>query len=342
MLFYIILLFVILLLTKPFLVGKFNKSGYFIASFILFSVAAFRFDIGWDYPSYYNMLDKVILAGLIRFEPLSLALSFLAIYLNWPFLFFILSSCIIYPLTFYSFRKFSVSPALSLIIYLGLFYLISCSIVRQALAISICLYAYQYLINNSFKKYFICIILASLFHYSAAISLIIYPIYRLGNIKLIVVLTLCMLFFRSILLLVLSNYGLYTDYLDNLNDIAGGGITRFFYWFLFLSFFLCIKRNGYDLEERRLLSIIMVGLMCPFIFGTSMGERLGYYFLLYYCYLIPLLLRNKMFYKRCGYIFIFSLYFLVTIYYTSNIPGQKSVYIPYRTIFNSENVDFRE
>lgn len=331
-----------LVLTNPFSANKSNKIGFLFVSCLLTGVAAFRFDIGWDYVSYYNILDNVILAGLIRFEPFSLALCLPAIWLDNPFFFFISTSCIIYPLTFYSFRKLSVSPALSLIIYLGLFYLVSCSIVRQALAVSICLYAYKYLQSSSFKKYCFCILLATLFHYSAAVSLIIYPIYRKGNFKFIVVLLFAVFLLKNVLFWILSQYGLYTDYLDKLNEIAGGGFTRFFNWFVFISFFLCIKKDKYDLQEKRLLSIVIVGLMCPFMFGTNLGERLGYYFILYYCYLIPILLQNKMYYKRCGYVFLFISYFLVTIYYTSNIPGQKSVYVPYKTIFQVTNVTFRE
>lgn len=342
MLFYCVLLFFVLLFTN--FLGRKNNNGwgYKIAASLLAIVAIVRFDVGWDYPNYYNIIDNVLVAGLSQWEPLSLGLALLAIYTNNTFLFFILSGCIIYPLAFYAFKKNSVMPSLSLIIYVGLFYLISCSIIRQAIAVSICLYAYKYIKAKSFFRYFLLVVLATLFHYSAFISLVIYPIYHHGKFKLVLALSIVMVFLRTFLFMILESYGLYADYLSRLNDISGGAITRLFYILLFLSFFIIIKYRKYTTEEKRFLSIILVGLFCPFLFGSGMGERIGYYFIIYYCYLIPILLEGKKRYKRGIYVSIFSLYFLLMIFYTSHIPGQKAAYTPYRTIFNITHVQFRQ
>lgn len=342
MFFYCILLFFVLLSTN--LLGKKvnNGWGYIAATLILAIVAIVRFNVGWDYPNYYNMIDNIIIAGLSKWEPLSLALALIAIYTDNTILFFIMSGCIIYPLAFYAFKKNSAIPAVSLIVYVGLFYLISCSIIRQAMAVSICLYAYKYIKDKSFSKYFFLIMLAALFHYSAFISLVIYPIYHYGKFKFILILSITALCFRTLLFMILENYGLYTNYLSRLNDISGGSITRLFYIMLFLSFFIFIKYRGYTIEEKRLFAIVLAGLFCPFLFGSGMGERIGYYFIIYYCYLIPILLKGKRIHKKNIYVSIFSLYFLMMIFYTSHIPGQRSAYTPYRTIFNVARTEFRQ
>ena len=198
-----------------------NGFGYILASCILLIIAVIRFDVGWDYRSYYTILDEKILAGYIRFEPLCLLLSLIAMHFEMPELFFILSSIIIYTTTFIAFKKFSVSPSLSLIVYLGLFYLISLSIIRQALAISICLYAYKYVISRNFRKFILCIIIATLFHYSAIISLIIYPIFHKYKIKTVIIFLIIAIFSRNIFFFILGYFNLFTAYLDKLNDIEG-------------------------------------------------------------------------------------------------------------------------
>ena len=341
MLFYIILIITVVLLTGVFFKKEDNKKGYFLASLILTFVAAFRFDVGWDYQTYYEAIDELFLPTLLRFEPLSLVIALPAILTGNPFLFFILSSFIIYPLAFWSFKKISPYPSLSLIIYLGLFYLISCSIVRQAIAVSICLFAFRYVLSRSFFKYVLCISLAILFHYSAAVTLVIYPVYHWFKFKHIFIgLILCLLL-RNILLGLLESYGLYADYLSRLNDMEGGALTRYFYLLIFLSFFFIIKFGGYTIEERKMFSIIAIGLFAPYLLGAAMGERIGYYFIIYYCYLIPKLLQGKKVYKRGLYAMVFSMYFLVMVYFTASIPGQKSAYTPYRTIFNISRIDFK-
>lgn len=340
MIFYTLLLCSILVLL---FVNKRNRRiGYILSSILLLFVAAFRFDVGWDYPSYFTTIDERIIAGLVHYEPFSLGIALMAIWCDETFLFFIVSSLIIYSLAFYALYKNSIDPPLSLIIYLGLFFLISLSIVRQAVAVSIVLCAYRYVLKKDVYKFSLLVIIATLFHYTAFISILIYWIYHHLSLWRIVIISFVVLVFKNVVISILASYGLYTEYLYRLNELGGGGLTKFFYLLLCFSFFLIIKRKGYSSLEKKHLSIIFVGLICPYVFGASMGERIGYYFLIYFCYIIPLLLRGKRKIKKVIYVMVFSLYFLLTVFYTSNIPGQKSAYTPYRTIFNTSEIGFRE
>ena len=339
MFFYLILITCVLIFSGV-LFRRGSKSGYVFVSLLLTVIACIRFDVGWDYPSYYRALDETFLPILMHFEPLSLVICMPSLMTGNPFLFFIISGLIIYPLAFYAFKKNSVFPALSLVIYVGLFYLISCSIVRQAIAVSICLYAYKYVVRRSFSKYLLCIVIAVLFHYSSAVALVIYPVYHWLKIKHVILGLIAAVVLRNALFAILATYGLYDDYLSNLNDIEGGAMTRYFYMLVFFSFFFLIKYKGYTPEEKKMFSIILIGLFSPYLLGSAMGERIGYYFLIYYCYLIPLLLQNRKVYKRVLYAFISTAYFLAMIFITSNIDGQKSAYTPYQTIFTS-NIVFK-
>ena len=341
MIFYIVLLLLILLLTN--LLGERQRNGcaYLFVSIGLMFIAAIRFDVGWDYPIYYTAIELANPAVLSRFEPLNLLIISFAIRYEEPFLFFIISSLIIYTLTFYSFKRFSVNPAIALIVYLGIFYLPFLSVVRQALAVSICLFSYKYLYEKSFIRYSICILIATLFHYSAAISLVIFFIYHWINVKQSLLIAVSLLLLKSIVLSALEYLGIYSDYLSSLDDLSGGGLTRLFYPLLCFSFIFLYKLRKSEKDELKLLSVIIIGLVFPFLFGSTMGERLCYYFIVYYCYLIPLLLQKIPLFVKNIYVLLFSGYFLFMIYFTSNIPGQKSAYTPYKTIFDITNISFK-
>ena len=339
MLFYFSLILILLFLTGLISAKENDGRGLSWAFILLIIIGCIRFDVGSDYSVYYRIIDETIIGGLIEMEPFSLFIASIAIKLDTPSLFFVITSLIAYTLSFLAIRKNSVSPAVSLIVYVGIFYLISLSIVRQAVAMGFCLYAYKFIKEKSFFKYLICIVVATLFHYSALICLVIYPIYHILKFWHVCLVLICLFAFRGVMFSVMMNYGIYGDYLSKLNDLSGGSLTRIFYILLFLSFPILIKKK-FTTEEKKLLSIILVGIASPFLFGAAMGARIGYYFLIYYCYAIPLLLQRRMLYKRYIYVLLMCGYFLAMVLYTSNIPGQKSVYVPYQTIFNS-NRDFR-
>lgn len=72
----------------------------------------------------------------------------------------------------YFFHKISPNPYISLMIYLGFWFLVyDMNGIRQGLAMSITLAASWYLLNNKKKTYFLLVLAAILFHYSAIIFL---------------------------------------------------------------------------------------------------------------------------------------------------------------------------
>lgn len=53
----------------------------------------------------------------------------------------------------------------------------SLNLMRQSIAISIIFWAFKYVEHKSLKKYIICVLIASMFHFTALIGIIIYPLY---------------------------------------------------------------------------------------------------------------------------------------------------------------------
>lgn len=68
--------------------------------------------------------------------------------------------------------------SLSLMVYYLTFYAFSLNGLRQAIAMSLLLFAYQYIYEENFKKYLIVILVAAGFHYSAILFLFLYFIYH--------------------------------------------------------------------------------------------------------------------------------------------------------------------
>ena len=69
MFFYLILITCVLIFSGV-LFRRGSKSGYVFVSLLLTVIACIRFDVGWDYPSYYRALDETFLpiltgAGII-------------------------------------------------------------------------------------------------------------------------------------------------------------------------------------------------------------------------------------------------------------------------------------
>lgn len=77
----------------------------------------------------------------------------------------------------YLIGKYSKMPLFSFFLYLSLgFYTNTFNNVRQSIAISICFLAFQFLFQRKFYKYVGMVLLATMFHYSAIITLLLYPL----------------------------------------------------------------------------------------------------------------------------------------------------------------------
>lgn len=77
----------------------------------------------------------------------------------------------------YLIAKYSKMPLFSFFLYFSLgFYTNTFNNVRQSIAISICFLAYDFLFQRKFYRYAGMILLATMFHYSAIITLILYPL----------------------------------------------------------------------------------------------------------------------------------------------------------------------
>lgn len=327
MIFYIGFIIFILLII---FISKFVNSeqhpnlGLKIILLMLIALAALRYNVGVDYETYYNIIEQFQLWAILRMEPLNQVIFFTSTYLDSPFFCFAAYAYLTYIFIYKACIKNSVSPYFSLFIYTSFFYLESLSFIRQAVAMSIGLYAFKYIKEKKAIKYSIWIMVSMLFHLSAVLLFIAYPIYWKCRLKYAILAISCAVFLKSIIFSILNTLNFYTGYIDS--DIGGGEKLKYLYPLILFSLG-CIKNWKFSIEEERLFTITVIALPFPFMFPSHIGMRISNYFLFYLCYLCPLLVKDYTYKTKLFISIICSIIFLIYI-------GVSSFYTPYIFYWN--------
>jgi len=336
MLFWILFIIILLFVKNPTKRGNLTPATNGILLFILF-VTCFRFDVGYDYFAYYyTALGPEADIFTRHMEILNQAIFILCYKLfNWPPSVFIVYGIITLVPVFYILRKYSSNFRLSLLAYVAFFYLTDLGTIRQAVAITILLYAYKYLLNYNIWKYLICCIIAYFFHTSAICAIFIPLIYRYFNWKIAIVASIFIfltfnLFFSSIAELLH-----YDNYIDRLADFKGGSLIMFANLLIFATLVFIVKKRR-DITNYGLFYVVGMGCIIPFLIGGHMGSRLSAYYFVYICLLIPDVLKGySSLVKRMGMVLL-ALFFTVNVYISTTNPA-KSPFTPYKTIFEIDN-----
>lgn len=137
-----------------------------------------RYNVGVDYSSY---LDAYLWGSNREYEPLfafvTKAMSesgiHYAIYFSlWAFL-----ECF---LLFYTFKEQRyLFPYIVFFLIFGSYYLSMMNIIRQQVAACVFLYSLHYVDNKNLFKYYVLLLIALLFHKSAIILIIVYPLFQI-------------------------------------------------------------------------------------------------------------------------------------------------------------------
>lgn len=129
-------------------------------------------DAGWNYFNGYNgfpepmfALVNVIAGQLGDFQYVYIISAFIAL--------------------FYTYKAFArkvneLSISMCVFLFSTLFYLNLFGLTRMCIAVGVITYAYRYIEESNFKAYFVYVLIATLFHYSAIIMLPLYFVFK-GN-----------------------------------------------------------------------------------------------------------------------------------------------------------------
>lgn len=322
--------------------AKWQRRLLFITPFVLlFLISAFRFDVGYDYFAYYEMITDISDDSVERFEPLSYLFILIARYFDAPYLLFILFAVPTY-LPVFGFCKRTGHPQLAFWIFVFFFWLSSFGVIRQAAAMGIILIAFQALFERKFKRYLLLCILASLFHMTALVMLPIYFVYHYCSWKTTLLIMIISLVSLKAIFAVFIENGLYVNYLLGNVEYEGGTLIRFFYIGLYM-FMLCLSyanKTLHYLKEK--FVVLLPSFFFPFILGGAIGGRLSLYFYLFFIYLIPIVLSHSGKKIRIAVMSILCLYFFMLLYVSAQ-NSTRSPYVPYQHIFevDLENPTFR-
>lgn len=240
----------------------------------LFIVSAIRFEVGTDwqiYDEYFYAINE----GTNKFrEPLFNLLNRI-IYLftdNSQWLFVAVSAlCLIF--TFLAIYKQSKYIPFSIILYfLSTVYFNSLNQLRQAVAMSIFLFAAQYISKRDWKKYFFWILVASCIHLSAIIYI---PVYFLHHWKAdlkkhivlfgIVVVSMPVLKVVIIKVISFTPYAWYFESMFKGNDFLLAGFLISFIILVLFEYYNYVGNRGEDKEFSFMVNmqwLCVVSLLC--------------------------------------------------------------------------------
>ncbi|MGL4570197.1 MAG: EpsG family protein [Clostridium sp.] len=309
-----------------------------VSFFILFIFSAKRYGIGTDYKLYHDMYYEIANIGnlkqaIISFnyvEPGWVIFNYIVknIFDNVNYIFSISSFVTIGLVYLFLYKvKDKVNMGLGVFLFITLYYNQSYNLIRQFLAMSICLFGYKYIERRNLKKFIITIIIACCFHFSAIIFLPIYLLVdKLDKIKFIrfylfATLFLGMIFYNKILYFVIKITGLtkYSVYYTNGVNVSFADIVLKFT----IVFFIVInlkKLKKEDVFIYKLSTVYFIGVILSFtsFFAPFIG-RISYYFEMSLILIIPRIIKlyskeEKPIIYYCITIFFYVYYFYFYMY----------------------------
>ena len=224
--------------------------------------------------------------------------------------------------------KYSRCLWLSVFILFCTNYYPSLFILRQHLAIPICFFSIQYILNRSFKKFITCVLIAMLFHYSAVIWILAYFVYPLRfQVKHIFYSILGLFIFARIMEWLLENIALVLPIVASYGVDAFGGVATeggAFKPFMFDLFVILLVigafkglKNINGINWFCLLMLYISLLIDVFhIVGSAFAEfsRLGLYFGTCSIFLVPnaiMQIKNK--YVKILITFVICVLYIFTL-----------------------------
>ena len=242
------------------------------------------------------------------------------------YIFILLYTLLIYILLYKSFSRFSENYGFTLLLFLGLWFFFTFTYLRQVLAATVAWLAVPYIIKRDWKRYFIVVILAYMFHHSAVIFFPMYfvPIMKFKEKYVLYVMVACFIIGVSGLSL-----GLYNTYGDVVESKKVDSYTSELYGFrveylaeviVFLYLILSqYKRIPEDKEHLVLLNMALVfcAILLFFIKSGNSGRLSWYYMLGIISTLSFLYSRERKVNQSAGKIIVlmFLLYFRILYYW---------------------------
>lgn len=283
------------------------------------------YGIEWFYKAVYSRSFPLYIESVSNPEYGYLLLNYVcgSITSNINFFFFIteLLKMVLLGMTAIHFRKKIIAPLL-VFSYMLYFYWLGLSMMRQSIALCICLYSMTYFFDAKYWQFLLLCLIAYLFHNSAFVFLGVGVMYWIKDIRfsfLINIAAILFLLTNSIsILLYLSQTGLVKMELADLYINSGVDIPRtslFLLFFCFGCLYVSQKKEGEWDSVVKMLRLTL--LYCLFFFIMSaffeVAFRIAYYQMIVIMVLMPWIFRQSK--KNNGRRICMSIYVLLFFYF---------------------------
>jgi transmembrane protein EpsG len=328
-----------------------NNDYWLKLSFILiFLFLAIRYDYGNDYMGYldgYLDIEYFNFNLKNKYEP---AWQILCILFK-PVGFFVMIAALaaFNSIVYYRFIKKYVPPvyywlAVFLYVFNPYFMLVHSSAMRQSVAISIFILSFDYLYRKEAIRYIITIFIASMFHQSAIMLILIYfiSIYKFNITKIKIILLVFVYAFTFFLVQYISPF---IDYIIReyfpryeVYDIPYTLSTGLGFIYYIIVMLIIMYYMQYELQEKELLFklVIISYFIIPFQFNIELISRFSMYLTPFLIVVIPLIYYKIK--KRYLKILFLSSYMFITIYsfyYFFESPVWHQAFSVYKTILSA-------
>lgn len=331
------------------LIFKNSNAGTNIFFLIILCFCGLRYCVGNDYENYVILWESFSNGTfpLSRAEPGYLFLNYLFSKFEYGYYYvFFFAAFITYYFVFKAIKQIQVDSFLAFFAIFTLGFLITCNDqVRQGIAMALFFYSLKFVVKENFIKYSSCLLIASLFHYTALLFIPLYFLFKLKfelkwYVWFILICAFYILslsgFFYSImskLIVMIPYYGeLYMTKLKFLEQeqlSSGFGLLFVVLNGLYVSFLLNIKFSRTS-SQNLYIKIYLLGILLFIVSnGFMLPERISFYFLYTNIFVIPIILNQKK-YKLLNLLFIIG----ILVYYglQSYYGLEKHGAVPYRSI----------
>lgn len=246
-----------------------------------------------------NMMSYIEQLTFTRFEPGWLLMNRI-LYNIYPdhIILSLFTSLAIVGSYFVAIRKYSVMPALSILLYILTTYNQSLFVLRQHMAVAILFFSIRYILNRDFMKFLLIWLMACSLHMTAFIFLPAYFIYSFRLNKRFLFLTILMCFLMALffqLIVVFFTSGTYIGGYIN-EEVHGTWTGTCIMLCILMLSLVTLKITNLERENKLFFQLLCIGL-CFEVGGAvssfeAMG-RLNYYYTVYAIFIIPKALLNQ-------------------------------------------------
>lgn len=220
----------------------------------------------------------------------------------------------------YLIYKYSKNVMFSILIYTSWYlYYFSFSALRQAMAVGLCAIATNFLFKRKLIPFVAMVYAASLFHTSALLFIIAYPlyVYRISNNRLLIfgLLAICVLVFfqNSMQLVAMILFGADSRYADKFTNTEFGGFTIAIVYFAFALYQMYVDKKS---NNPYLPILILLGVIQTTGIYSQTIPRLAYNFIPIFTLSFPEALnmvrdRKMKMVGQCFFIIIFISFFMM-------------------------------